>query len=72
VVFAASIIRSLKLLMDFALACRSEGGAWAFAWTTSAARPAEPAGVGFGLRRVGVEINERGGGVFAFAPTFAL
>jgi hypothetical protein len=41
----------LKLLMVFAFACRSEVGAWAFAWTTSAVRPVEPAGVAFGLRK---------------------
>jgi hypothetical protein len=57
----------LKSLMVFAFACRSEWGAWAFAWTTSAVRPAEPAGAACG--NVDVEIDERGGGVFAFAPT---
>jgi hypothetical protein len=65
----SSVIRSLKSLMVFASACRSEEGAWAFAWTTSAARPAEPAAATFSLWNVDVENLERGGGVFAFAPT---
>jgi hypothetical protein len=41
----------LKSLMVFAFACWSEGGARAFAWTTSAVRPAEPDGAAFGLRK---------------------
>jgi hypothetical protein len=49
--------------MVFASACRSEGGAWAFAWTTFAARLAERASAAFGLRNVDVEIDERGGRV---------
>lgn len=60
--FKASVIRSLKSYIVFASACRSEEGVWAFAWTTSAARPAEPAGVAFSLRNVDAEILERGGG----------
>jgi hypothetical protein len=62
----------LEVVDGLRLRLSSEGGAWAFAWTTSAARPAEPAGVAFGLWNVDVEFDERGGGVFAFAPTFAL
>jgi hypothetical protein len=69
VVFAASVTRSLKSLMVFASACWSEGGAWAFARTTSAVRPAEPAGAAFDLRNVDVEVVEQGVDVFAFAPT---
>jgi hypothetical protein len=72
VVFAASVIRSLKSLMVFASARWSKGGAQAFAWMTSAASLAEPADAAFDLWTVDVEILEGGGGVFAFAPTFAL
>jgi hypothetical protein len=72
VVFTASVIRSLKSLMVITLARRSEGCAQAFAWATSAARLAEPADTAFDLWNVDVEILERGGGMFAFTPTFAL
>jgi hypothetical protein len=65
-VFAALVIQSL---MVFASARRSEGGAQAFAWTTSTARLAEPADLTFDLWNIDVEILERGGGVFAFTPT---
>jgi hypothetical protein len=72
VVFATSVVRSLKSLMVFASAHRSEGGARTFAWTTSVARMAEPAVATFNLWTVDVEILERGGGVFIFAPIFAI
>jgi hypothetical protein len=69
VIFAASVTRPLKTLMVFALTCWSEGGAWAFARMTSAARPAEPASAVFGLRNIDAEVDERRIGVFAFVPT---
>ena len=56
--------------MDFASTRRSEGGDRAFAWATSATRLVELAGTTFDPWNVDVEIFERGGGVFAFAPTF--
>jgi hypothetical protein len=67
VVFTASVTRSLKSLMVFALACWSEGGTWAFARTTSTARPAEPTSTVFSLRNIDAEVDEREIGVFAFA-----
>jgi hypothetical protein len=72
VVFVASVTRSLKSLMVFAFACRSEGGVWVFARTTSVARPVVPAGVAFGLRNADVGVDERGVCVVAFTPTFSL
>jgi hypothetical protein len=71
-VFAALDIRSLKSMMVFASAHQSEGGARAFAWAMSAglaSRAWQPADGAFNLWYVDVEILERGGGVFAFAPT---
>jgi hypothetical protein len=35
-------------------------------------RPVEPARAVFGTQNVDVEVDERGVGVFAFAPTFSL
>jgi hypothetical protein len=68
----ASVVWSLKPLIVFALARRSEGSTRAFAWMMPAARLAEPADAAFDLWTVDVESCERRGGVFAFAPTFAL
>jgi hypothetical protein len=71
VVFAASVNQSLKSVVVFASARRSEGGARAFAWATPTAWLAEPADGAFGLWNVDVEILERGGHV-RLRQTFAL